>query len=589
MSVAPARPGPIARLAPGYGVLRGYRREWLRGDVLGGITVAAYLIPQVMAYAEVAGLPAVAGLWAIVPPLLVYAVLGSSRVLSVGPESTTALMTALAVAPLAAGDPARYAALASALAIIAGLICVAGFALRLGFVAGLLSRPVLVGYMAGVAVLMVVSQLGKVTGLRIEGDTPLAEIAYAARHLPALHLPTLLLAAAVVVALFAMRRFLPRWPGPLLAMLGAAAVVAAAGLRERGVDVVGAVPAGLPRPGLPDLTGLEWSPMLAAAAAVAVVGYSDNVLTARAFAAKRRESIDANQELLALGAANIGSGLLRGFPVSSSGSRTVLGDSMGAKTQGYSLVAFAMILATMFLFGPVLAAFPKAALGGVVVYAAVRLVDLPEFARLARFRTTELVLALTTTATVAVFDVLTGIGVAVALSVLDLLRRIATPHDAVLGYVPGLAGMHDIDDYPHIHQVPGLVVYRYDAPIFFANAENFRRRALAAIDGAEQPVYWFVLNSEANVTLDLTGIDVLEELRRELDSRGVVFALARVKQDEMDQLAAAGFDDAVGRGRIFPTLPTAVQAFARWYRRTHGNDADWLAQIPEPPASPHLA
>ncbi len=579
----------VARIAPGVAVLRGYRREWLRGDILGGVTVAAYLIPQVMAYAEVAGLPAIAGLWAVVPPLLVYALLGSSRVLSVGPESTTALMTALAVAPLAAGDPARFAALASVLAVIAGLICITGFVLRLGFIAGLLSRPVLVGYMAGVAVLMIVSQLGRATGMHVEGETVLAKISYGAGHLAEVHLPTLLLAASVVLALVVMRRFLPRWPGPLLVMLAAAAVVSLAGLAARGVAVVGEVPAGLPRPSLPDLTGIDWRSMVTAAAAVAVVGYSDNVLTARAFAAKRGETIDANQELLALGAANVGSGLFHGFPVSSSGSRTVLGDSMGAKTQGYSLVAFVMIIATMYLFGPILAAFPAAALGGVVVYAALRLIDVAEFRRLARFRVAELALALTTTASVVLFDVLTGIAVAVVLSVLDLLRRIADPHDAVLGYVPGLAGMHDIDDYPHVHQVPGLVVYRYDAPIFFANAENFRRRALGAIAAAEQPVHWFVLNSEANVTLDLTAIDVLEELRVELDSRGIVLALARVKQDEMDQLVASGFDVAVGRSRIYPTLPTAVQAYGRWYRRTFGDGADWLDQLPKPPASPHLS
>lgn len=584
-----AAPSRLARLAPGIAVLRHYDRAWLRGDVLAGVTVAAYLIPQVMAYAEVAGLPAIAGLWSVGPPLVIYALLGSSRRLSVGPESTTALMTALALAPLAGGDPARYAALAAALAILAGLLCLAGFALRLGFIAGLLSRPVLVGYMAGVAVLMIISQLGKITGMPVAGDTPLGQIAYAATHLRDTHAPTLLLATAVTAILFLLRWLRPRWPGPLMVMLAAAGIVAGFHLADRGIAVVGHIPAGLPRPSLPDVAGGRWSDLLTAAVAVAVVGYSDNVLTGRAFAARRHESIDANQELLALGAVNIGSGLFHGFPVSSSGSRTTLGDSVGARTQVYSLVALAMILATMLAFRPVLAAFPKAALGGVVAYAAIRLIDIAEMRRLARFRIAELVLALVTTAAVLVFDVLTGIGIAVALSLADLLRRIGTPHDGILGYVPGLPGMHDVDDHPHAHQVPGLVVYRYDAPLFFANAENFRRRALAAVEQPTAPVSWFVLNAEANVAMDLTAIDVVAELRETLAGRGIVVALARVKQEVRDDLRAAGLADAIGEARIFPTLPAAVCAYAAWYRDTHTDRPEWLAVIPEVVRPPDLA
>ncbi|HYN92640.1 MAG TPA: SulP family inorganic anion transporter, partial [Pilimelia sp.] len=274
--------------------------------------------------------------------------------------------------------------------------------------------------------------------------------------------------------------------------------------------------------------------------------------------------VDANQELLALGAANIGAGLLRGFPISSSGSRTALGVAAGARTQAYSLVALAGVVAVLLFAGPLLARFPTAALGAIIVYAATRLFDLNGFRRLAAFRRSELVLALAALAGVLVFDILYGVLLAIGLSVAEMLHRVARPHDAVQGFVPGLAGMHDIDDYPQASTVPGLLVYRYDSPLFFANAEDFRRRALAAVADRTEPVAWFVLNVEANVEVDMTGLDALENLRAELTGRGVVFALARVKQDLLVALDAYGLTDTVGSERIFPTLPTAVAAYRDW-------------------------
>lgn len=583
-----ARPGFEWRsLVPGLVTLRHYNRKWLRGDVLAGITVAAYMIPQVMAYAEVAGLPAVVGLWALLGPLLVYSVFGSSRQLSVGPESTTALMTALAISSLAgitAGshtDVARQATLAAILAVTTGLICVVGYLARLGFLAGLLSRPVLVGYLTGVAVLMIVSQLGKVTGLSISGEHIWHEIASLVAQAAAINWPTLWLALGSVVLLFVGRRLAPSLPGPLLVMLLAAAIVHWGGLQRLGVQVVGQVPVGLPGLVVPDFSGVDWSKLLPAAVGIAVVGYSDNALTGRAFAARRRETLDTNQELLALGLANISAGLFQGFPVSSSGSRTVLGDSMGSRTQLYSLVAVAGLIITIFFLDPILGAFPRAALGGVVIYAAIRLIDVPELRRLARFRTAELILAISTAVSVVVFDVLIGIGIAVVLSVLDLLRRIAMPEAAVLGYVPGLAGMHDVTDYPDAEQVPGLVVFRYDSPLFFANAENFRRRALAGVDRASQPVYWFVLNCEANTELDLTAIDALTELRDELTGRGITLALARVKQPTQEDLQRADFVHGADP-LIFPTLPTAVSAYVDWITQTTGGRPEWADRLPLP-------
>ena len=573
-----------AQFAPGLHTLLHYDRGWLRGDLLAGITVAAYLIPQVMAYAEIAGLPPIVGLWAILTPLLVYALLGSSRQLSVGPESTTALMTAAGLGALlgAAGGTARWSEVAALMAITVGLVCLVGWLFRLGFLANLLSRPVLVGYMAGIAGLMITSQLGKVTGLSLSGATVAAEWWSLLTQLGNIHVPTAVLAASVGAALVAFRHWLPTWPGPLICMLAAAGCVYWFGLTALGIQVIGPVPQGLPSPRIPRLDDLSVLSLLPYALGIAVVGYSDNVLTGRAFADKRKQSIDSNQELLALGAANVVNGFSNGFPVSSSGSRTVIGDAMGSRTQLYSLVCLAMVVAALLVLGPVLAWFPSAALGALVIYAACRLIDWAELRRIARFRRSELFLALATTAAVLIFGVLAGIGLAIALSVLDLIRRIASPHDGVLGYVPGMAGMHDVDDYPAATQVPGLVVYRYDSPLFFANAENFLTRAMEAVDAAQPECRWFVLNAEANVEVDLTSVDTLQALRERLAARGITFAMARVKMELREQLEAAGFVQLVGEEQIFPTLPTAVEAYASWYRERTGHAPPGL---PAPPVA----
>ncbi|GAA2558743.1 SulP family inorganic anion transporter [Pseudonocardia hydrocarbonoxydans] len=550
-----------AGLRPGLAALRDGDHSLVRADAIAGVTVAAYLVPQVLAYAQVAGLTPVTGLWAAAAALTGYTLIGSSRQLSVGPESTTALMTAIAIAPLAAGDPNRYAAHAAALALLVGGICLLGRTARLGFLADLLSRPVLIGYLAGIALIMISGQLENVTGVPTGGDTFVAELASFAGSVSEAHVPTLLLSAAVLAFLVAVGALLPRVPGPLLAVLLAAAATAWLSLDRLGVRTVGAVPQGLPAPGLPAVSGADLANLLLPAVGVAIVAYSDNVLTGRAFATKRGHVLDADQEMLALGVANVASGLVHGFPVSSSGSRTVIGDALGARSQLSSVVTLVAVLAVLVAAGPVLSTFPMAALGALVVYAALRLIDVAEFRRFARFRRSELTLALASTAAVLAVGVLDGVLVAVGLSILDLLRKVSRPHDGILGLVPGLAGMHDVDDYPNAEMVPGLVVYRYDAPLCFANAEDFRRRALAAVDAADPPARWLLLNTEAIVELDVTAADALHALCDELDRRGVVPALARVKQDLMVYLDSSGLRDRIGADRIFPTLPTALAAY----------------------------
>ncbi|WP_078331574.1 SulP family inorganic anion transporter [Mycobacteroides salmoniphilum] len=550
-----------ANYAPGLAQLQRYQKRWLRGDILAGITVAAYLVPQVMAYATLAGLPPVAGLWAALAPLAIYAMLGSSRQLSVGPESTTALMTAAVLAPLAFGEAARYAALAAALALLVGVACLIAGLARLGLLANLLSHPVLVGYMGGVGITMVGSQIGTITGTVSSGDEFIEQIRSFSDHVEQIRWPTIIVATSVLALLGVLARWAPRAPGPLIAVLTATAAVAVLPSAGSGIDLVGRIPAGLPHPGVPQLGLDTLGALVLPALGVAIVAFSDNILTARAFAVRRNEDIDANAELRTLGLCNLGSGLTQGFPVSSSGSRTALGDSVGSRSQLHSLTTLALVLIVLIFAHGTLAQFPRAALGALVVYAAIKLIDVPEYRRFARFRRSEFIIALATTFAVLGVGVLYGILTAVALSILDLLRRVAHPHDSVLGFVPGVPGMHDLDDYPGAHAIPGLVVYRYDAPLCFANAEDFRQRAMAAVAAGPEPVEWFILSAEANVDVDLTALDALDRLREDLENMGIVFVMARVKQDLRDALAAAGLLTTIGEDRIFVTLPTALDAF----------------------------
>jgi sulfate permease, SulP family len=553
---------------PGLVMLRGYRRSWLSGDLVAGVTVAAYLIPQVMAYATLARLPAFTGLWAALPALVIYAMLGSSPSLSMGPEATTALMTAVAIGPLAAGRPARYAELATTLALLVGVMSVVAWLLRLGFVADLLSRPVVIGYLAGVALLMIADQLGRVTGVPVTGQAFFSQADSFARGIAQTQSATVAVAAAILAFLLLLRWRWPHAPGPLLAALLATAAVAVFRLSSHGVSVVGPIPAGLPVPRLPEVHPQVLRELLLPAFTVLVVGFSDDVLTARSFA-RRGRTITANQELLALGVANAGASLVRGLPVSSSATRTAIAVTTGSRTQLYSLTAAASVAAALLFLRPVLSRFPTAALGAIVIYAAIQLIDVAALRRLFSFRRTELAIAISTCAGVLAFNILYGVLIAIGLSVADLLVRVARPHDAILGIVPGLAGMHDVDDYPAAQTIPGLVVYRYDAPLFFANAEDFRRRALAAADQQPGRLRWFVLNVEANVEVDFTALEAMDALREEITRRGAVFALARVKQDLLARLQSFGLAQKIGTERLYPTLPTAVEAYQDWARR-HG-------------------
>ncbi|MGB8020837.1 MAG: sulfate permease [Candidatus Nanopelagicales bacterium] len=552
-----------------YNVLRVRRfdRSCLRPDVFAGLGVAAYLVPQVMAYATLAGLDPVVGLWSCLAPLVIYAFAGTSRLLSVGPESTTAIMTAAALAPLSAGDPATYAAMAGICALVVGTACLVAGCLRLGFVAALLSRPVLIGYLAGVAVIMIAGQLGKLLGVTVTGGSPLTQIASAVSQLGNANPATALLGVGVIAVLVVGTASAPRLPWPLLAVLGATFVTVLFGLEEQGVRVVGEVPTGLPGLSLPhpgplmDESGIV--AILGPAIGIAVVAFTDNTLTARAFA-DPGEEINSDAELRALGIANLATGITGGFPVSSSGSRTALAEVSQARTPAYGLVTAATVVCVLAFAGPVLADFPMAALGGLVVFAALRIVDFAEFRWLWHFRRAEFWLGIAAFVAVLTLDLLVGVGFAVLLSVVAMLARVARPHAAVLGKVPGMAGMHDIGEYPQAIQVEGLMVFRYDSPLFFANAEDFRVRVLNTVQAQQDAgldVRRVLLNCEANVDADSTAVQALESLVRELHGKGIDVALARVHVELAELLDRAGILDVVGRDQVYPTLPTAVAAY----------------------------
>ena len=412
-------------------------------------------------------------------------------------------------------------------------------------------------------------------------------MAYVVTHAGDVHLPTVALAVGLLVVLFALDRLTPRLPVLLIGMLLATVVVAAFGLQRHGIAVVGALPAGLPPPRLPARLRLRRAAPGRRRRSVSRWWPSPTTCsTGRSFASRNRYAVDSNQELLALGTANVAAGLAQGFPISSSGSRTAIADALRSRSQLYSLVAVGGVVATVVFLRPVLSAFPSAALGAVVVYAAVRAWSTcPSCGGSRGSGGASCSSPWPPPSPSSSLGVLGGVLVALSLSLLDLLHRVSRPHDGVLGFVPGVAGMHDVDDYADARLVTGLVVYRYDSPLFFANADNFRTRALQSVELAGPGVEWFVLNAEANVSVDITAVDALEDLRSQLQDRGVVFAMARVKQDLRRDLQAAGFLDGVGADRIFMTLPESVEAYTAWYVARHG-DAPPRVVPPAPPVPP---
>jgi high affinity sulfate transporter 1 len=545
-----------------------YRAAWLPHDVTAGIALTAILIPVGMGYAQAAGLPAITGLYATIVPLVAYALVGPSRVLVLGPDSSLAPLIAAVVLPLSAGDPDRALALAGMLAILTGILCaVAGIA-HVGFVTDLLSVPIRYGFLNGIALTVIVGQLPALFGFSTDADGLLPEAwaflrgVWNGETVP----EALAIGGSALVVILVTRRFAPRVPGVLIAALLGMVAVSVFDLRGV-IEVVGVLPSGLPPFTLPSVQLADLWDLLLGAFGIALVALADTSVLSRTLAARERRDVDPNQELLALGAANAAAGLFQGFPISSSASRTPVAVSAGAKTQLAPLVG-AFAIALMLLFAPGLVRdLPQAALAAIVIAAALTLIEIGAAARLMRVRRSEFLLFLGAFLSVALLGVLRGIFVAILLALGNFIRRAWHPHDAVLGRVDDLKGYHDRDRFPGARTIPGLLIYRFDAPMFFANAAWFRRRLQGLVEHGlvegDEPIRWIVVAAEPMTDVDVTAGTVLKDLLAELDAAGVVLAFAEMKDPVKDRLRRYGLYERIGDDRFFPTLGTAVDAYVR--------------------------
>lgn len=550
-------PARARRPLPSVALTRPYRRAWLRDDLLAGLVISALLVPQGMAYAELAGLPAVTGLYATMIPLLAYALVGPSRILVLGPDSAVAPMVAAVVVPLAADGDERVA-LAGLLALLVGAVCMAGGLARFGFITELLSTPVRVGYLAGIALTVLVGQVPKLMGVDVPSEGVLEQLRSFAEGLDGVDGPSTAIGVACVAVILGARRISRRIPGVLVAVVGATVAVA---LLDLDVDVVGALPGGLPVPGLPDVDGADMVPLALGAVGIALVAFADTSILSRSYAARLGDRVDQNHELFALGASNAAAGLFQGFPMSSSSSRTPVAEAAGARTQLTGVVG-ALTIGVLLVAAPgLLADLPQAALAAVVVTAVLGLADVGWLRRTFRVRRSEFVLAVAAMAGVVLLGVLWGVLAAVGLSLLNFLRRAWRPHDAVLGRAEGVKGYHDVTRYPEARQVPGLLLFRFDAPLWFANAEAFRARVLELVEAAPRPVRRVVVAAEPITDVDTTAAEILADLHGDLAARGIGLAFAELKDPVRDRLRAYGLLDVLGDENLHPTIGVAVRAF----------------------------
>ena len=548
------------RVVPVSARIPTYRPRTARRDLLAGLTVAALAVPSGMAYAELAGLPLVAGLYALLLPTVAYALLGSSRQLIIGPEGALSAMVAASVLSLAVAGSTEAAALGATLGLLVGALFLCARLARLGWIADYLSRPVLVGYMHGVAVVLIVAQLGKLLGVPVSALDPVPQLVEVVRELGDVSLTTVVVSACALAVLLPLRFLAPRVPGALIVVVAGIAVSSWLDLSSEGVAVVGDIPSGLPELGLPSVSLAQIGDLAPAAVGIFLVALADGLLTARSFAGKNNQHVGAPHELLALGAANVAAGVSGGMPVGASGSRTAVNDATGAQSQFAGLAAaVAVALILVFLTGPI-ADLPKAVLGAVIVSAALGLVDPSAWRALRQIDSVEVAIAAVTAAAVVITGVLAAIAFAVGLSIVDVVRRSARPHDAVLGWVPELGRYADVSLHREAQLTPGVVVYRLDDRLFFANAGYVKGRMREALRGAPEKPIWLVLDAEALSHVDAAGAQALEQLAGELKKEDIELVVARMKAPVLDRLERAGVAEAIGRDRCFPTVRAAVAA-----------------------------
>ncbi|MGE1317124.1 SulP family inorganic anion transporter [Pseudomonas aeruginosa] len=557
---------PLARWVPGLDSLLHYRRAWFRPDVQAGLSVAAIQIPTAIAYAQIAGFPPQVGLYACILPMLIYALIGSSRQLMVGPDAATAAMVAAAITPLAAGDPQRLVDLSMIVAIMVGLFSIVAGLARAGFIASFLSRPILVGYLNGIGLSLLVGQLGKLFGYEAATSGFVAGILALLENLLHIHWPTLILGSLSLLLMVLLPRRFPQLPGALCGVLLASLAAALLGLDRYGVELLGEVPAGLPQLSWPQTSLEELKSLLRDATGITVVSFCSAMLTARSFAARHGYSINANHEFVALGLANIGAGVSQGFAISGADSRTAVNDMVGGKTQLVGVVAALVIAATLLLLNKPLGWVPMPALGAVLLLAGWGLIDvqaLKGFWKLSRF---EFSLCLLTTVGVLSVGVLPGIFVAVSIAVLRLLYYTYRPSDAVLGWMHGIDGQVELAKYPQATTLPGLVIYRFDAPLLFFNADYFKQRVLAVVDGSERPNA-VLLNAEAMTNLDISGLATLHEVQQILKAQSVHLSLARVTGQTLDLLQRSSMLGEIKPPLVFSSVRSGVSAYRYWLRQ----------------------
>ena len=563
--------GAAERWLPVLATLRGYGLATFRADLVAGMVLSTIMVPAAMGYAQAAGLPAITGLYATVGPLVAYFLVGPSRTLVMGPDSALIAPMAATIIPLAGGEAGRSVALAAALALMVGAFCIGAAAARLGFLTDLLSGPVRIGYMNGIALTVIVSQLPKLLGFSVSASdflgesTGIVQGVLDGRVVPL----ALLVGGGALIVILALRRATRRLPAILVAVILATLVVTVFGLADR-LAVVGAVPSGLAAAGIPAVTLSDLLAIVPGALGIALLAFTDTSVNSRTFNSRRGESVDPDQELAALGASNVASALLGGFPISSSATRTPVAEAAGARTQVTGLVGAGVIVVLLVAVPGLLTNLPSTALAAIVITAALGLFDIAGVRRLLRLRRSEFWLSVIGFLGVAVFGVLPGIGIAVGLSLLDFIRHAWRPHDAILGRVPNYKGYHDIERHPDALQVPGLLLYRWDAPLFFANADLFRIRARAVVRGVQPPVRWLVVSAEPVTDVDTTAADALDELITDLARAGIELHFAEMKGHVKDRLRGYGVYQRLGDTCFHPTVGTAVKAYLA------GHDVPWL-------------
>jgi high affinity sulfate transporter 1 len=549
---------------PGLQVISSYRRRWLVKDVIAGVVLTTLLVPQGMAYAELAGLPPITGLYTSILCLLGYAVFGPSRILVLGPDSSLGPMIAATILPLVAanGDAKRAVALASILAIMVAAIMILAAVAKLGFIADLISKPTMIGYLNGLALTILIGQLPKLFGFKVSADDLIGEITGFARGLA--HGEAVPAAAAVglagIAVILVLQRWLPKVPAVLIAVVLAIAATTIFSLADHGVSLVGVLPKGFPPFTIPSVRLSDLGPLFAGALGIALVSLADTISTASAFAARTGQEVRGNGEMIGIGAANLAAGLFQGFPVSTSGSRTAVAERSGAKTQLTGVIGAALIILMIVLVPGLFRNLPQPALAAVVITAALSLADIPGTVRLWRQRKAEFLLSIAAFLGVALLGVLPGIAIAVALSILNVFRRAWWPYATVLGRVAGVEGYHDVHSYPDAEHLPGLVIYRFDGPLFFANATTFRDEIRRLANADPKPT-WILIAAEPVTDVDTTASDVLEDLDETLNAEGISLVFAELKDPVRHKIERYGLTRTINPQHFFPTIGAAIAAF----------------------------